>query len=107
MSFGQNTDQGFGGFGSADTNQTNTYSNDNSFSTSNQASDGFGSWSGPMFNMVGNIAGALITKDQYGNPINSGGIYGYNQPRRDNTIMYVVGAIVLLAVLYIFSKGKK
>jgi hypothetical protein len=97
--FGDDTTTGFG-------SSTTTGFGDYSSSPVPAPTKGkFSDWSGEMFGALSNLGSAfLLSKGGYvGGP-------GYNQgyydaPRKNpNTILYVGGAIVLLAILYIFTK---
>lgn len=70
---------------------------------------GFSSWSGDLFNTIGTL-GTAFFNSKAGYPTGMAGMYGQAQyypsapMQRNNTILYVLGAVVLLVVLYIFLK---
>ena len=106
MAWGDNSNAGagFGGFDNnpgALTNAPQTQQNDK---------PGFSSWAGDLFGSLGTI-GTAYFNSKAGYPTGQVGFYdgggynGYPQQRKNpNMILYIVGAIVLIVLLYLFTK---
>lgn len=101
MAWGMNNDSS--GFGSGATNPLYTQG------PTPTKGGGFSSWAGDLFGSLSTI-GTAYFNSKAGYPTGQVGFTGggydyYGQPTRNpNTMLYIVGAIILIAVLYIFTR---
>ncbi len=105
--FGQNTGNTFGG--GSPTPNLDLYSTSTTYEPVAPQKGKFSDWSGDMFSTIGGLGTAYFnSKGGYATAPQGWdtGMSMYYGNKRNNTMLYVLGAIVLLVIIYMMSKNK-